>query len=203
MLRYDAHFISLFDFSKMSDKTPIASTPESTSPTMPSNSFSVKNLLSENQKTDESNSHLIKPIPMPCTPTTSSNSQPSFPLPHYCASFLQSTIPGQLPTTPISPHPIAIMNAMAALNGGVVDPAALLMLQTLTAARTQPMTTLTSSARPTAGSPHDQNTSNSSSPRCMIPNAGFPNWLTPSTELSSSSSSGLFLVLYANFIIRF
>jgi hypothetical protein len=142
---------------------------------MPTNSFSVKSLLSEKQKKEEPG-NLIKPIPMLGTPTTSSAQSINSGLPYYCSAFFPQA----------NPHSIAIASAMAALNGGMVDPTTLLMLQSLATTRTQTM-----SSKQAESSPTEMNTSTSSSPQCIMPSAGFSNWLTPSTELSSSSSLGI------------
>lgn len=183
-------------FRDMSDQSPTpSSNSKPASPVVPSNSFSVMSLLSGKHKAEDPTSTLIKPIPMLGTPTNSERNTTAFTFPPHCAAFLPSGTP-QMPTTPINqitPHPMAIMNAMAALNRGMVDPTTLLMLQSLAVARSQAALacpTLMAPPKPAGGSPSEMNVSNSSSPQCLMPNASFSNWLTPSTEMSSSSSSG-------------
>lgn len=178
--------------SSPNKNSPSPKTPQLQSPNvMPSNSFSVENLLSAKQKSGDS-PKLIKPIPMLCTPTTSTaeSTVPSLP-PYYCFLRQPNFSGNQMPQTP---HPMAIASAMAALNGGIVDPATLMMLQSLAASRTHSMS-MAGLTKQTESSPNELNTSTSSSPQCMIPNASFSNWLTPSTEMSSSSSSGQLLSL--------
>lgn len=183
--------IKLHIFSGMSTQTPMSTSNfKPGSPVAPSNSFSVMSLLSGKQKVGDSVNTLIKPVPMLSNTLTPPGSNPAgaFTFSPHCAALFTP----QVATTPVSqtvPHPMTIMNAMAALNGGMMDPATLLMLQSLAVVRNQAMTVMGSS-RPPESSPTEMNVSNSSSPQCLLPSANLSNWLTSSTEMSSSSSSG-------------
>jgi hypothetical protein len=126
-------------------------------PQKASNAFSVQNLLSPTPKPNE----LIKPVPMITSTGT------AFP---YC--FIAP------PNCTNQPNPMAIAAAMAALNGGIVDPSMIMMLQSLSV----------NGVKKPENSPTDSTTS---SPQCMA-----PFWLTPTTEISSSSSLGNITMLF-------
>lgn len=179
--------IKLHIFSTMSTQTPMStSNSKPGSPVAHSNPFSVMSLLSGKQKVGDSLNTLIKPVPMVSTLTPPGNNPAAFTFSPHCAALFT---PQVTPVSQTVPHPMTIMNAMAALNGGMVDPATLLMLQSLAAVRNQAMTVMGPS-RPAESSPTEMNVSNSSSPQCLLPSANLSNWLTSSTEMSSSSSSG-------------
>ncbi|KAI6240188.1 Homeobox protein vab-15 [Aphelenchoides fujianensis] len=151
------------------------STPAST----PSSSFSVQNLLSPTPKGEDAGQTLIKPVPVLGTPTTSATPI-AFP---FCPTFLPNCPPNSA-----FPHQMALATAMA-LNGGMIDPSTLLMLQSLAVPRPPTLTYAPNTMKTAETSPTDSTASTSSSPQALMPSTNFPNWIASSSELSSSSSS--------------
>lgn len=178
--------------------------------------FSMVSILSarsEQQRPDV----LAKPIPMlPNTPTTSTTAttNPLSAFPCYYSTFTMpsvgcpiqptSSINSSSPTSPTAafPNPMAFAAAMSTLqqqqqqHGSTLDPTTLIMLQSLINANPMLYPAFGSLPKQADTSPPTTNehptrnaTSNSSSPQCTA-GLGFPTWLTPSTENSSTSSNG-------------